>query len=191
MNTRELRESYKAQSDLARYYQWLIITVNKYVNQESFWFWLWKYMMNVHVSVISSLVVLIDMCWATSTPWSVRTFIYLIDVIYLSKIFLGFTLQYIDVSTGIVETEPKKIVVAYLKRWFWFDLFTCLPFEVLVGLIWTKYKAYGSCNRVLRYFYLVNYYNVCNYKLNISKHLRWTYLIYKTLFNLQFMVNIW
>lgn len=164
------------------------------MNQESFWFWLWEYMLNVHFSVISSLVLLMNICMrhTTNTNLVFLLFVHGMDVIYLSKVFFGFTLQYIDVNTGIVQRQPKQIMVRYLKGCFLFDIFTSIPLEYVVTVVGLEgYSNFGTLNRVFRYFYIVRYYNICSYMLNISKHLRWTYLIYRSLFYTQVMVNIW
>ncbi|KRT79809.1 cNMP binding protein [Oryctes borbonicus] len=106
---------------------------------------------------------------------------------------MGFTLQYIDVTTGMIQRQPKKVMTRYLKSWFWFDLLTCMPFEYFLRLtdVTNRYSGFGLLNRAFRYYYIMHYYNICSYKLNISKHLRWTHLIYRTFFVTQLMVNIW
>jgi len=50
----------------------------------------------------------------------------LIDLIFISDIFVNFISAYEDKKVGI-ETRPKKIAASYLKSWFLLDFFACFP----------------------------------------------------------------
>ena len=166
--------------------------INKYIDQENFWFWLFDYVLSVHLSAISSITHMAFTIINTDlSSTTVLTMVYLVDFLFYSKILFGFTLSYVDSSSGIKMVRAKQIVKRYLKNEFAFDLFVCFPFEMLIYFHRSSYVRFGYLNRVCRFYYAYKYYNMCVHKLNISKHLRWSYISYWTIFRVQVMANAW
>merc|ERR1719515_444841 len=57
----------------------------------------------------------------------------LVDLVFVMDMVLQFFLMY-PVKTAlreVLEDRHHMIVRNYLRRWFWVDLFTVLPFDVL------------------------------------------------------------
>ncbi|KRT79803.1 cNMP binding protein, partial [Oryctes borbonicus] len=88
VSTREYHIEKKRHTGLFACYEWLIVKVNEYIDQESFLYWLWEYMLNVHFSVISSLIMLTEMCLSRQLTDHIAfvVFLYGMDVIFLSKV---------------------------------------------------------------------------------------------------------
>ena len=179
---------------IASRYRKFVAKLNALVDQESSWFKGYQYLTNVHVSALTSIVILTNVCVNPKmrSSFHMKLFLYVTDLLHASRIFFGFTLEYVSPDTGIAQTDPKKIAVRYLKSQFLFDVFCYVPFEVFADVAWVKsYLKIFTLNRAFRYLYMIVYYRQCSYKLAISKHLRWTFLIYRTLFQVQLMTNVW
>nr|XP_022912668.1 uncharacterized protein LOC111423625 [Onthophagus taurus] len=153
----------------------------------------WKYIVCVHISFITSTASLLNLCIniKTPTPLVLMLLFSLSDVIFAINLLIGFSMYYQDPYSGVLEKIGKNIAIKYLKSYFTFDLLICFPFEQIGSLFMTSGSKLFGINRIIRYYYLVDYYNQCNAKLTVSKHLRWTYLLYKTLFYIQLTANVW
>lgn len=53
-----------------------------------------------------------------------------IDFLFICDIFIHFFSAYEDPKTGLV-VSLKKIAMQYLFSWFLFDIFSCLPMQLL------------------------------------------------------------
>ncbi|KAK9703896.1 Cyclic nucleotide-binding domain [Popillia japonica] len=155
-------------------YDKVVERVNNYINVEGFWYWLFDYMLNVHCAAITSIANMAFIC------------------IYLNReILLGFHIAYVDPNTGILELRSRKIVTRYLTTEFALDLFSCFPIEFLVQFVIPKFTKLSTFNRVFRFLLMSKYYRTCKQKLILSKHLRWSYLIYWSMIRLQLIASIW
>ena len=54
----------------------------------------------------------------------------IVDSMFILDIIITFNSAYIDEADQLV-TERKKIAVKYLKSWFFVDLISSFPFEIL------------------------------------------------------------
>ena len=52
-----------------------------------------------------------------------------VDVFYVVDLFLNFHVTFVG-PAGEVVSDPRIIRRTYLRRWFVFDLFACLPYDV-------------------------------------------------------------
>lgn len=174
-------------------YDKIISKINRFINVESFWFWLYDYILNVHIASIASILILAfsSVYFDKDASNTLVVLFYLVDVIFYIKIFLGFHVAYVDTTTGLLELKAKKIALRYLKTNFALDLFSCLPIELVVLYFTTKYVKIATFNRVSRFWFMYKYYTACKQKLILSKHLRWSYLAYWTMFRLQLMASAW
>lgn len=57
---------------------------------------------------------------------------YLIDCTFLIDIFVTFNTAFYDENFKIVE-DRGRIALAYMKGWFFIDLFAIIPFDVILG----------------------------------------------------------
>lgn len=173
-------------------YEKIISTINKYIDQENFWFLLFDYILSVHLSAISSILHMAITIIDTDLPsTTILTIVHAVDFLFYSKILFGFTLSYVDSNSGIKIVRAKQIMKRYLKNAFAFDLFVCFPFEMPLYFYKLSYVKIGRLNRVCRFYYAYKYYRMCVHKLTISKHLRWSYISYWTIFRVQIMANAW
>mmetsp|Transcript_3992 Transcript_3992/g.6006 ORF Transcript_3992/g.6006 Transcript_3992/m.6006 type:complete len:88 (+) Transcript_3992:1578-1841(+) len=51
----------------------------------------------------------------------------IIDVLFILDLFVNFVSAYTDQDKNL-ETRPKVIAMEYLRSWFFFDAFACIPF---------------------------------------------------------------
>lgn len=183
--------SYPDQQSESRYDK-IIKRINKFINIQSFWYWLFDYLLNVHLAALASIFHMALVCIYLKKE--IRdTFLilfYIVDVIFYLKIFLGFHLAFVEPSTGLLVLKAEFIIKRYLTTNFALDLLTCLPIEIVANYFTVHVKLY-TLNRVGRFLFMTNYYSTCKQKLILSKHLRWSYLIYWTMFRLQLMASIW
>lgn len=157
-----------------------------------------NYLVSVHFSTLSSLwysfvVVMLPM-EDKASRWATLITAIFIDLIFVGKMFVESHKTYIEPESGILITDKSLIRKRYflsLQR-FWFDLFTVFPMNIVI-LLYTddQYTKYGYINRIFRWFYLIMYYRKEEYDLNVKQHLRWTYLIYVMIMNIQTAACIW
>lgn len=174
--------------------QTLTKLAKKTIKHNSLFYQIWVQIMCFHVAAISSLVTSYFIFMSgEETFFYFTVFKYTLDVLYLSKIYIGFRLSYLNPDSGLIVTDLNTIGWKYFKRMFWMDLFTLFPADVLLMLLgksstWVKYF---SINRIFRYVYMVMYHNDCKYKLKVSMYVRWSYLIYDIMFATQILTCIW
>lgn len=174
-------------------YDKVVERVNNYINVEGFWYWLFDYMLNVHCAAITSIANMAFICIYLNREvhMSLLILFYAFDSIFWLKILLGFHIAYVDPNTGILELRSRKIVTRYLTTEFALDLFSCFPIEFLVQFVIPKFTKLSTFNRVFRFLLMSKYYRTCKQKLILSKHLRWSYLIYWSMIRLQLIASIW
>ena len=165
------------------------------IREDRKWYTFFDYMMNVHVSPLSSMIVLV-MSIINIYNDDLHTFrrlVYLLDFVYLLRMCLKFHLVYVDSGSGMVIRDPLAIRNRYIKSTFWFDLFTVFPIELMVSCFINNRLVENLCvlNRVCRFASLVKYYHMNSDKLTMRKHVKWVYMIYLNLFCLQIMVCLW
>ncbi|GJQ67379.1 hypothetical protein Trydic_g8265 [Trypoxylus dichotomus] len=162
------------------------------INPETRWYLAYNYILSVHISTITSMLVI-----AVVARMDVEKsyYLYLVDVVFLTRILIGFHLSYVDHETGIFVRNFKSIAKKYATEWngFWFDLFTCFPLELIATTITNNKIVYFCCwcNRSIRLLHLTFYYNNCKNKLTVSRALKWTYLMYLIAIVIHFMATIW
>jgi len=54
-----------------------------------------------------------------------------VDLFFLVDIIFTFFIPFRDPDTNVWVTDHKKIAIRYLKGWFWIDLLSILPFDIL------------------------------------------------------------
>lgn len=55
-----------------------------------------------------------------------------IDICFITDILLNFTTAYYE--NGVQVTDHKKIILNYLKLWFWIDLISTFPYDQVIQL---------------------------------------------------------
>lgn len=58
----------------------------------------------------------------------------IIDFLFFFDILIGFNTAYVDDLTEVVVTDRKKIAMQYLKFWFWIDLGSTIPFDLVLSV---------------------------------------------------------
>ncbi|XP_022919020.2 uncharacterized protein [Onthophagus taurus] len=174
-------------------YDPIIATVSKYIEEDSKSFRIFVYILNVHIASISSVGFLayafIDA--GKSPHFTFYIVLYLLDLLFFIKIFFGFHLPFVDLITGFKVLNAKIIAKRYAKKNFVVDMASLFPFEIISWNLYPNWIKVFTLNRTLRILYLYRYYQSCINKLTVSVHLRWSFLVYSTLFKLQFMHSIW
>lgn len=162
------------------------------IDPENKWYAVYNYFLCVHISTITSMLVIVVVARMDIEK---SYYLYIVDLIFITKIVVDFHLSYIDHETGILVRNFKSIAKRYATRWkgFWFDLFTCFPFEIICRAITNHKTAYTCCwiNRSVRFVHLIFYYNICKNKLTVSKTLKWTYLMYMMVIVIHSMATVW
>jgi hypothetical protein len=54
-------------------------------------------------------------------------------IVYIVDFFLGFRKAYLDDRTGREVRKPCLIAKRYLKFYFWVDLLSVIPFDLISG----------------------------------------------------------
>ncbi|KAK9721416.1 Cyclic nucleotide-binding domain [Popillia japonica] len=131
-------------------------------------------------NVVLNILYCIDyflVLYGISTQPQTLTFtilVYILDVLYLLKMYVKFSTSFEDEFGRIVES-PKEIAINYFKQklGFYFDLATVFPFEVISLFLWYR-KSHRlvwlicRCNRLLRIIPLLAYLRNITQKLNIN-----------------------
>lgn len=161
---------------------------------------IFNYIVSVHLATWSSLwysvfIVMLPYSEGTITIRLVNLIIAcIVDLVFIGKMFVDSHLTYVEPESGILVTDMSLIRKRYFLslRRFWFDLFTTIPVNLIIKLMRKdEYVRYGYINRVFKWFYLVMYYAQEERELNVKQHLRWTYLIYTMMLNIQTAVCVW
>jgi len=88
---------------------------------------------------ISSIIILYDSCFLeTDNEDNSQSFVYnpvyyAIEIFFAIFIVLQFFQTYQDHSTLLIVTDFKKIALRYMKRWFFIDLLSIIPFELFMS----------------------------------------------------------
>lgn len=117
----------------------------------------------------------------------------IVDLIFIIKMFISSHLTYVEPESGILVTDVKLIQKRYfysIPR-FWFDLFTTLPFNLIIMFTTQEHLRFAFINRMFRFWYLFMYYAKAEQDLNVKLHLRWVYYIYGLVLNMQAAACIW
>ena len=101
---------------------------------------------------ISSIIILYDFCFVETDNENNTLFVnnpvyYVIEVFFIIFIILQFFQTYQDPSTLLIITDFKKIALRYIKRWFFIDLISIIPFELFMS----------SSDTTLKYFKMVRF----------------------------------
>jgi len=54
-----------------------------------------------------------------------------VDIIFMADVVMNFNLSYRPYANADLITDRKKIAINYLKCWFWIDLVSSVPFDLL------------------------------------------------------------
>ena len=57
-------------------------------------------------------------------------FEYLVDSLFAVDLFVNFISAYVDHDRKM-EIQLKVIALSYIRSWFFFDAFACIPFQLL------------------------------------------------------------
>lgn len=106
--------------------------------------------------------------------WIIILLLYCMDVLYILNIYLNFHTRF-ENEYGILITDRKQIASRYLKAktGFFLDLASTIPIEIL-SLIFIKSQmfwkiwSYCRCNRFIRMFFVISYFQARNQQLNIN-----------------------
>jgi hypothetical protein len=102
----------------------------------------WKSIVDIIVLImvnISSIIILYDYCFLeTENENNTQSFVYnpvyyAIEICFAIFIILQFFQTYQDHSTLLIVTDFKKIALRYMKRWFFIDLLSIIPFELFMS----------------------------------------------------------
>ena len=58
-----------------------------------------------------------------------------VDIFFFIDIIINFISAYDDPETSLPVVKYKKIAKSYMKMWFWIDLITVMPFNMLESMI--------------------------------------------------------
>lgn len=166
------------------------------ISTDNLWFRSYNYVVNVHIATLSSLLIATMIVRVGELDIAkYYHYMHILDFIFAFKIIIGFHQSYVDPESGVQVRIFSSIWHRYIGSGsgFWLDLFTCLPFEVLttifdMGLDWYRWLWF---NRTFRFVFMMKYYTNCKNTLIVSKHLRWSYLMYILLVMLQLMIILW
>lgn len=157
---------------------------------------IYDYVINVHLATFSSLLITtVIVAVENNKSWKYNVPIYTLDVIFLTKLILGFHVTYMDPYSGLFVTQFSVIWRRYARSMtgFWLDIGTLLPFELLAMpfVIKEEYLRYFLLNKTLRFIFLIKYYTNCKNTLTVSRHLRWTYLMYIMVLLIHLNTCVW
>ncbi|KAI4457599.1 cyclic nucleotide-gated cation channel subunit a [Holotrichia oblita] len=166
------------------------------ISVDNIWYRSYNYIANVHLATWSSLIIatlIVKIGSFDITHYYI--FMYIFDGIFFIKILMGFFLSYIDPDSGLQIRVFSSICHRYVKSLsgFWLNLFTCMPFELIVNILrlGDNWYRYFWVNRVFRFIFMIQYYTNCKNTLIVSRHLRWSYLMYVLFLQLHFMILVW
>jgi len=106
-----------------------------------------------------------------------------IKAIFAVDIVICFRKAYKDSRTGQEVTNPYRIVINYLKFYFWVDLLSAIPFENITD---NKVVRYIALVKVLRLLRLQKIINFMNFELKKRAIIRVLFLIITIL-----IINHW
>ena len=117
----------------------------------------WKSVFDIIVLImvnISSIIILFDFCFVETDNENNKLFVnnpiyYVIEVFFVIFIILQFFHKYQDPATLLIISEFKPIALRYIKRWFFIDLLSIIPFELFMSSSDTNLK-YFKMIRFLR-----------------------------------------
>ena len=87
---------------------------------------------------ISSLIILYDFCFKENekSPQNFYTetwFFYAVEILFAFFIILQFFQTYQDRATLLIKTDFKSIALRYIKRWFFIDFLSVIPFNLFAS----------------------------------------------------------
>jgi hypothetical protein len=77
--------------------------------------------------MITCILTPYDIAFSRKESWV----IIIIDIIFLVDMMITFNTAFYDSSINLIS-DRKKIGIAYLKGWFFMDLFSILPYNLLL-----------------------------------------------------------
>ena len=81
----------------------------------------------------------------------------IVDCMFVLDIFLNFRTTFIQPSSDVLEKDPKKLAVYYLKTWFIIDLLAAIPFD------WIMHSSTND-GRNVRIYYIRTFFMVVLFK---------------------------
>jgi hypothetical protein len=72
-----------------------------------------------------------------------------VDLSFLVDIILTFFTSFTDSNTSLEVTSHKRIAIAYLKLWFWFDILSIIPIDYF--LMSSGQGSQSNVNSLLRF----------------------------------------
>ena len=101
---------------------------------------------------ISSIIILYDFCFLETDKDNNNLFLnnpiyYVIEIFFAIFIILQFFQTYQDPSTLLIITDFKSIALRYIKKWFFIDLLSIIPFELFIS----------SSEGYLKYFKMIRF----------------------------------
>ena len=85
--------------------------------------------------------------WKKLSPREPREIVNLsVDVMFIINIIINFRSTFMDSSSEAIVSEPKRMVVNYLKTWFVVDFEAAIPFDFFIpaGLEGVR-NEYSGC----------------------------------------------
>jgi len=79
----------------------------------------------------------------------------IVDCMFVLDILLNFRTTYIQSSSDVMERNPKKLAVNYLKTWFIIDLLAAIPFDWIMHHQQQNNGRNVSLMRIRRFFYVI------------------------------------
>ncbi|XP_025602203.2 uncharacterized protein LOC105687418 [Athalia rosae] len=134
-----------------------------FISKELAWYKWFCWILCLPVSMMSVYLVTTQIAMhALNVP--MNFLIYLCDLLFFIKIFIGFHTNLIDQSKDVAITNYERVSRRYIYSWdlFWLDLLCCIPFEILSRVVSipkfrTQLYTILKSNRLLRIFHLLKF----------------------------------
>lgn len=127
------------------------------------------------------------------TSFAILSVLYFFDFLYTIKIYLKFHTGYDD-EFGILVVDKRLVAKHYLKApfGFWIDFVSVIPLEVIALMFYSQEYIfsvlwmYCRCNRFIRVFFVIEYFQTMNKKVNVNVYtIRTLHLIFWIILILQ------
>ena len=123
---------------------------------------------------VSSLIILYDFCFIETDTKETKLFshtiiYYIIEVFFAIFIILQFFQTYQDRATLLIIKNLKKIALRYIKRWFFIDFISIIPFELF----------FSSSDSNLKYFKMIRFLRLpdASKRINVIFNIRYFFKI--------------
>ena len=75
-----------------------------------------------------------------------------VDLLFIFDLFLSFGRPFLDEASGKTVSHVPSIIRNYLKFWFWIDVISCVPYDMIDWGIATDWGASYFARRRSRIF---------------------------------------